>query len=269
MTNRWLNSDDHKRQEFKVKRDTKQTSRSNLKDLLKGLVGGNLKRNLSVKTTESPTVAATDYNQGRQTADCRYKIPNGVVVVPDVSCITSFSSTTIQNKYELSKALAVSASANGGGYGVSFSASAGYKKSSSEIESGEFVKILSTAKCNYYFCKLLKEKLPQFTDSFITWVHRLNNSESNQTYLDFYHQFGTHYLTYTTFGARFTYEHTMKSKDFQTKQEKGDNIGVQASYSGMFSAGAGFNMDSSKGSSILIFEICDNKNDYNGCSTSS
>ncbi|CAG2255577.1 unnamed protein product [Mytilus edulis] len=68
-----------------------------------------------------------DYSEGRQTSDCRYIIPNGLVVVPDVSCVTSFTSTTIQNKYELSKALSVSATVNGGAYGASFSASAGYK----------------------------------------------------------------------------------------------------------------------------------------------
>lgn len=309
-------SEGSKHQQFKVKRDTNRTSRSQVTELLKGLVYGNFKRNLQLQATEKPTVTAvlknlltgkaasnlninvgmrndyrlqqcegsyfkqtfpdidyaffgydilkgfplvkghdpgftipifkTDYNQARQTSDCRYKIPNGVVVVPDVSCVTSFSSTTIQNKYELSKALDVSASANAGGYGASFSASAGYKESSSELESGEVVKILSTAKCNSYFSKLLEDNLPRFTESFITWVNRLNNSKSNATYIDFFNRYGTHYLTYTSFGARFTYEHTMKSSDFQSKQNKGVNIGVQASYSAMNSAGAGFNMDSSQ-----------------------
>ncbi|CAG2222892.1 unnamed protein product [Mytilus edulis] len=32
----------------------------------------------------------TNYDKGRQTSDCRYKVPNGVVVVPDESCVTSF-----------------------------------------------------------------------------------------------------------------------------------------------------------------------------------
>ncbi|CAG2212323.1 unnamed protein product [Mytilus edulis] len=255
-------SENPKHQEFIVNRDTKRTSRSQVTDIQKGQAYENLTLNLHVETTEKPTVTAVekniqtekasnlninvDYNQDRQTSDCRYNIPNGVVVVPDVSCVTSFSSTTIQNKYELSKALAVSASANAGGYGASFSASAGYKESSSELESGEVVKILSTAKCNSYFSKLLEDNIPRFTESFITWINRLNNSESNAIYIDFYNRYGTHYLTYTTFGARFTYEHTMKSKDFQTKQEQGLNVAVQASYSGIYSVGAGFNMDSSQ-----------------------
>ncbi|XP_071177303.1 uncharacterized protein [Mytilus edulis] len=187
-----------------------------------------------------------EYSEGRQTSDCRYKVPNGLVVVPDVSCVTSFSSTTIQNKYELSKALSASVNANGGGYGISFSASAGYKKSSSEITTGESVKIISTAKCIYYFTKISEEYMPRFTKEFVSWVTKLDKSNDSQIYIDFLRKYGTHFLTDTSFGAKFTYENTMNSKTFFTKQEAGVNVGVQASYSGMVSAGAGFNMDSSQ-----------------------
>jgi hypothetical protein len=39
-----------------------------------------------------------DYSSQQQTADCRYSVPEGVVAIPDVSCVTSFSSKTIQNR---------------------------------------------------------------------------------------------------------------------------------------------------------------------------
>lgn len=195
-----------------------------------------------------------EYSEGRQTSDCRYKIPDGLVVVPDVSCVTSFSSTIIQNKYEFSKALSVSATANGGAYGVSFSASAGYKTSSSEMATGESVKIISTAKCVYYFSKLSEEYIPRFTKAFLMWVKKLNNTTDNEIFIDFLNKYGTHYLTYATFGARFTYENTMKSKTFNKKQEQGVNVAIQASYSGIFSAGAGFNMDSSQKNEASDFQ---------------
>lgn len=188
----------------------------------------------------------TDYTQKRQTSDCRYSIPRGLVVVPDVSCVTSFSSEIVQDKYEFSKALSVSASVTGGGWGASFSASAGYKRSSSEIASGETVKIISSAQCNYYFSKLLKEEPPRFTTSFIEWVSRLYETDNKTEYFDFFETYGTHFPVYIKFGARFTYEHTMKTKTFETKQSQGVDVGVQASYSGVFSVGGGFNMDSSK-----------------------
>ncbi|XP_071151680.1 uncharacterized protein [Mytilus edulis] len=51
-----------------------------------------------------------DYREGLQTSDCRYFIPRGLVIVPDVSCITDFTSKTIQTRYELIKSLSISAS---------------------------------------------------------------------------------------------------------------------------------------------------------------
>ncbi|XP_063398538.1 uncharacterized protein LOC134683277 [Mytilus trossulus] len=196
----------------------------------------------------------TDYSEGKQTSDCRYSIPHGLVVVPDVSCITSFTSSTARNKYEFSKSLSNTANAKGGGFfGVSFSASYGYKTSTSEMSAGENVKILSTAKCIYYYTELIRENIPRFTQQFLTWVRKLDKSDDPQTYLDFFHRYGTHYPTYTTFGARLTYEHTMKSSDYQKKTEKGTNVAVQASYSGLFSVSGGFNMDTNQKKDISEF----------------
>lgn len=53
-----IHSENPRHQEFKVKRDTKRTSKSQVTELLKGLVYGTLKRNLHVQTTEKPTVKA-------------------------------------------------------------------------------------------------------------------------------------------------------------------------------------------------------------------
>lgn len=187
-----------------------------------------------------------DYSKGKQSADCKYSIPEGLVVVADVSCVTSFSSTTVQNKYEFSKSLSVSASVSGGGWGVSFSASAGYKESSSQMSTGESVFIISTAKCTYYFSKFITEKPPRFSEAFLSWVDKLKRTDAREIYFDFFETYGTHFPTYTTFGSRFTYEHKMSSKSFQSKREKGVNVAVEASYSGLFSVGGGFNMDSSQ-----------------------
>ncbi|CAG2241786.1 unnamed protein product [Mytilus edulis] len=41
-----------------------------------------------------------DYSNGDQSGDCRFSVPHGLIVIPDVSCITSFSSTIVQKKYD-------------------------------------------------------------------------------------------------------------------------------------------------------------------------
>lgn len=64
-----------------------------------------------------------------------------LVVIPDIMChyIHTFSSSIIQNSFELQKSLAGSVQASGGFGGFSFSASSSYKKTSSEISAGENV----------------------------------------------------------------------------------------------------------------------------------
>jgi len=55
----------------------------------------------------------SDYESGKQTSDCRYSVPKGLVVVPDVSCVTSFSSKVIRNRLEMSKSLQAAANVEG------------------------------------------------------------------------------------------------------------------------------------------------------------
>ena len=55
----------------------------------------------------------SDYTSGKQTSDCRYSVPKGLVVVPDVSCETSFSSKVIRNRLEMSKSLETAANIEG------------------------------------------------------------------------------------------------------------------------------------------------------------
>ena len=66
-------------------------------------------------------------------------IYQGLIAIPDVSCMTSFSSKIIKSHDDLAKSLAVSASVEGGGWGVSFSASADYQHSVHTISDGEYV----------------------------------------------------------------------------------------------------------------------------------
>ncbi|XP_045208112.2 uncharacterized protein LOC123559987 [Mercenaria mercenaria] len=208
-------------------------------DLDYAILGYNILKGYPLAVGHDPgftyPIFKADYAGGLQTADCRYSVPKGLVVVSDVSCITSFSSTTIQTKYEFSRALSVYTKVSGGTWGTQFSASVGYKSSSSDISSGESVYILSTAKCNYYFSKLVTEDAPQFDDVFIKWVHKLNAASSDpELYFKFFEIFGTHFATEVTFGARYTYEYKMSSNYYETEREKGVDVKTVASTSGFF-----------------------------------
>ena len=83
--------------------------------------------------------------------DYRYSLPKGLSAAPDVACRSSFTSSTIDSSSQLAKSLNANAHVSGGGWGVSFSASFGYKKASSAVNIGKYKLVLSTASCKYYF----------------------------------------------------------------------------------------------------------------------
>ncbi|XP_068739532.1 uncharacterized protein [Montipora capricornis] len=195
------------------------------------------------------------YSSGRQTSDCRYSVPEGLIVVPDVSCVTSFSSKVIRNKVEMSSSLAAAANVEGGGWGFKFSASASYKESVAQMSSGEFLYIVSQAQCRYYFSKLDVTDPPPFHPGFVRWANKLASSDASQDDLvQFIKYFGTHYVSEVAFGARFMKQHKVSQTKYKELREKAVSVEAQASYSGLFSVGGGFSLDSEQRSAASTFQ---------------
>lgn len=191
-------------------------------------------------------IFSADYSDNRQTGDCRYSVPKGFLVIPDVSCVTSFTSTVIQNTFELHKSLSVSVSASGGFGAFSFSASSSYKKTSSEVSSGEKVYITSSAKCSYYFSKIDLTQPPPLHSGFYRWAKTLERNHSKANLLKFVKYYGTHFPTSVVFGARFMKQHSMSSQSYKTASSRDISVSAQASYSGLVSVSGGFSLDKSE-----------------------
>ena len=186
-----------------------------------------------------------DYVRGKSNGDCRYLVPKGVKALQDVSCDVSFKSDTVRNTAEFHKSLATSASVEGGGFGFSFSASASYQKKTSEMSSGEYVYIISKAQCTSYFSEIDLSSLPPFDEGFQSFATKLEGASStDQDVSDFIETYGTHFLESVTFGSSYTQEHRMKSTDYKTMSSQKFGVTARASYSGLFSAGGGFSLDS-------------------------
>lgn len=189
----------------------------------------------------------TVYSRGYQSDDCRFNIPNGLVIFPHISCKTSFSSSIIETTSTLSRSLSKSANVEFGiPLGFSFKASAQYKSASSSISSGNNIYIISTAKCEYYYSKLKVTQLPDFSSDFIYWMNILNTSNETEVYMKFFDYFGTHFFKEVTFGASYSYEYKMSSQSYKSALSKGINIESSASYSGRFSLSGGFTLDESE-----------------------
>ena len=193
-----------------------------------------------------------DYSQERQTSDCRYSLPSGIYAAPDVSCITSFKSEEITTSYQFSKSLSAQANVQGGGWGVSFSASAGYKEATSEMSTGQSVYVMSIASCKYYSTNIDLTAPPPFEAGFLRWSEKLVEA-SDEEVIDFINYYGTHYLKEVTFGAKYIYQHKMSSSSYKTLSSSEFSVSVQASYSGLFSVGGGFGLDSSQSQAASRF----------------
>ena len=179
-----------------------------------------------------------------------------------MSCITSFTSKLVENSFDFQKSLGANAQVSGGGWGVSFSASASYSQAMSAVSSGKVKIVLSTAHCNYYFTKLNELDPPEFSVEMTKWLnntgtllkHMSPKDLGDEYLLDFLDYFGTHFTVETLYGARFTYEHRLKSDKSATSQSSSMSVEVQASYSGLFSLGGGFGMASSQKEAAKSFQ---------------
>ena len=180
-----------------------------------------------------------DYSGNHFSSNCRYIIPKGFLLIPDVSCVTSFSSTIIRNSLELQKSLAVSVSASGGFGAFSFSASSSYQKTSSDVSSGEKVYIISSSKCSYFFSKIDQLETPPFDPKFLRWAKKLEG-ENNKGLVEFVRYFGTHFPIGVVFGARYIKKHSMTTESYKKASSSEISVSAQASY---FSGSAGFSLD--------------------------
>ena len=186
-----------------------------------------------------------DYVNGKSNGDCRYLLPKGIMAVPDVSCDVSFKSDIIKSKADFHKSLSASANIKGGGFGFEFSASASYQKSTSDMSSGEYVYIISKAQCTSYFSRIDFENPPPFDDGFLAAARALTADGSNsQDVLNFIDTYGTHFVDEVTFGSSYTQKHKMSSTTFSERSNEKFSVEVQAGYSGAFSVGGGFSLDS-------------------------
>ena len=175
-----------------------------------------------------------DYTDAKITSDCRYSVPKGWIVVPDVSCVASFSSNIVKDTYELTKAIEASVEVSGGGFWVEFSASTEFKHMSSVVSSRKFVYVNSQARCDYYLSTLDVVKPPPLDPSFIIKAKAIQTQSDVFDFLDLY---GTHFLKQVTFGARFIFEDKMKTSDFQTMEQNSVDVKASASYAGLMRIG--------------------------------
>ena len=119
------------------------------------------------------------------------------------------------------------------------------------MSSGEYLYIISKTQCRYYFSKMDDTDPPPFHPGFVSLAKRLSNSNgNNDAVFEFIKYYGTRNLSEVTFGARFMKNHKMSQTKYSWLRSQKISVEVQASYSGTFSIGGGFSMDSEQRSAF-------------------
>ena len=160
-------------------------------------------------------IFSANYSTARSSADCQYSLPQGLHVYPDGSCKVSFSSKQFRTEKDFAQSLFTSVQPGSGAFGVEFSASDGYRTTSSKIHPGETFLIISDASCHYYKSRLDLHAPPPLNDDFVQLVNRLITAGDQQAAAhDFFNTYGTHFALEMDFGARFTKQHQMTYHDY-------------------------------------------------------
>ena len=133
---------------------------------------------------------------------------------------------------------------SGGGWGFEFSASAGYKKDTAEMSTGEFLFVISQAEYQNYYSVIDFFNPPPFDPGFLAKAKELADpTVSDEAVLEFIQYYGTHFFTEVTFGAKFVQHHKISQKTYESLKKSKISVEAQASYSGLFSIGGGFSLD--------------------------
>ena len=147
-----------------------------------------------------------NFSREKQTTDCQYSLPDGMVFVPDVFCSVSFSSEVAKTASEVAESSGTGASLGveaGGGYGgisakAGFSASKQFKEMKSRMQEEEKISILSKASCGYYYGYQDPVNPPDLDDSFLEFVEKnlwmKTTGNLDAKFNEFFQQFGTHFI---------------------------------------------------------------------------
>lgn len=191
-------------------------------------------------------VFSLTYEDGNTTPDGEHLVPDHVSANNQPSCSFSFSAQTITEVSSYSESLYLDASVEGGGWGASFSASAGYKSAKETTSSHEYRLYSSKAKCSAY-AAYIRYKHAKLSESFKETVEDLpTDTKGESEYHDLIDFYGTHFVRYVEMGGRYGYRSEMSNTKAVELSSQGINVKAAAGYSGMVSVHGSITTDFQK-----------------------
>jgi MAC/Perforin domain len=155
----------------------------------------------------SSTIFNAPYKQGRRTRDCRYKVPDFMVITPHKSCQKLMKTKSTTNSLQLSTLMETKAKVGGGGsasgFKAMFTASAGFHASSKLFTEDAAIITTTEAQCTAYIGGIEPSSELTFSDGFLTSLEDLPEFWNEAAYKAFLEDYGTHYIGSGFMGAMF------------------------------------------------------------------
>ena len=195
-------------------------------------------------------VYSLTYEQGQETSDGRYSIPDFTHITSSSVCSFQFQSSTTQNTASYTKSLQVHVDADFSGWGASFSASADYNDIHSGIISSQKIYVSSHATCEAYIAFIPPLESTSTTGiinpAFQKDVYNLPVQGDNDMYFSFIDKWGTHYAYSLRMGGRYGVRSSFLSSNYIDMAASGLDISAAAGYSGAYSINANLTTDMQK-----------------------
>ena len=192
-------------------------------------------------------VYSLTYEQGQETVDGRYSIPDFSHITTSSVCSFQFDSSTTQDTSSYTKSLQVHVDVDFSGWGASFSASADYNDVHSGTTSSQKIFMSSHATCEAYIAFITPLESASTTaimnPAFQKDVYYLSTQGDNDTYFNFIDKWGTHYAYSLRMGGRYGVRSTFLSSEYIDMAASGLDISAAASYSGEYSINANLTTD--------------------------
>ena len=153
----------------------------------------------------------------------------------------------------MDSALQTNARISGGGWGVSFSASASYKKAVQEMKDSKSVYIFSEARCLYYASTLDPTVPAPLAENFKISLQELERDGTKEKYFDFFDNYGTHFVKAIDYGARYTRQHKMTQDAYKKASQKSYSVEVTASYDGAYTVEGEFGLSQEESEAVEEF----------------
>ena len=191
------------------------------------------------------------YQEGKKTADQRFKEPDHVDISSKESCSVNAKSETIFTQQQYQNDLSTHVSVSGEGsievVTAKFSASVDYSETSKKLKSNTKAIIRTTASCLDYDARIELNDPPKFTENFKNKLKDLTSGDDSD-YFDLLDQFGTHFLKEMESGSRYTVIQDISKSSREDLDRKGVDVNTvaEASVAGLFGGSREIGVKTSK-----------------------